>query len=266
MSSAKQFYYFSPSLSLSISSTVAQLQSPAPYTPSPPTSMVFVPKDRIRNLISRVTETNLHSMCDEIYYHIRPENGRDIINTIAIGIIDEASGSGHTLVPQYHLAGVCWTIHNLCLTPTGSGVGAFLSISLPQRLNELCQKEFTDANQKVKNEDKQVASIVLDLTVLAGELYKVGLVEDEVMKKVYLENLRCDYKGPGSDDKAEAMCLLLELIATRWDMDPTSRNIEVERYIQSLLDYVERHDPPSELVEKIQVLGACSLTLWLNPD
>ena len=222
--------------------------------------MVFVQKDRIRTLISQVTETNLNAACDEIYNHIRPENDRDrVVHTIAISIIDEASGPGHTLVPQYQLAGVCWTIHNLCLAPS-SGAGAFPPVSLPQRLNELCQKEFMDANRKLENEDGESAtSIVLDLVVLVGELYKLGLVEDEVMKGVYLENLHCGHKG--SDDKAGAMCLLLELLATRWDMDPTSRGIDVERYVRSLLGYVERHDPPSDLVEEIQV-GPRSLTLW----
>lgn len=222
--------------------------------------MVFAPKDRIRSLISQVNETNLQSVCDEIHYHIRPENDSDIVHTIAISIIDEAAGPGHTLVPQYHLAGLCWTIHNLCLTPD-RGAGAFLSISLPQRLNELCQKEFVDANRKLEDEGVEVASIVLDLVVLVGELYKLGLVEDQVMKKVYLENLHCGYKG--SDDKAEAMCLLLELVATRWDMDPTSRNIDVDRYVRSLLDYVERHDPPSKLVGEIQV-GSRSFILMLG--
>jgi hypothetical protein len=221
--------------------------------------MVFVPKDRIRSLISQVTETNLHDVCDEIHYHIRPENDRETVHTIAISIIDEAAGMGRSLVPQYHLAGVCWTIHNLCSTP-GRGAGAFLSISLPQRLNELCHKEFGDANRKLENGDWELASsVVLDLAVLVGELYKLGLVDDEVMKKVYLENLHCGHKG--SDVKAEAMCLLLELVAIRWDMDPTSRSIDVERFVRSLLDYVYRNDPPPNLVEQIQV-GSCSPMLW----
>lgn len=214
--------------------------------------MIFVPRDRIRGLISQVTEANLHSVCDEIHYHIRPESDREIIHAIAVSILDEAAGPGHTLVPQYHLAGVCWTVHNLCYTP-GRGAGAFLSVSLPQRLNELCQKEFVDANQKLEDggDLEAISSIVLDLAVLVGELYKLGLVEDEVMKKVYLENLHCGYKG--SDVKAEALCLLLDLLAIRWDMDPTSRNIDVERYVQSLVDYVGRYDPPSTLVDEIRV-------------
>lgn len=217
--------------------------------------MAFIPKDRIRGLISQVTNTNLRTVCDEIHYHIRPEGDRETIHAIAISILDEAAGPGHTLVPQYHLAGVCWAIHDLCSTP-GRGAGAFLSISLPQRLNELCQKEFVDANRKLESgEDVETnSSIVLDLVVLIGELYKLGLVEDEVTKKVYLENLHCGYKG--SDVKAEAMCLLLEFLAIRWDMDPTSRNIDVERYVLSLLDYVERYDPPSTLVKEILV-GSC---------
>lgn len=217
--------------------------------------MVFIPKDRIRSLVSQVAEANLQDICDEIHYHIRPEGDREIIDTIAISIINEAAGSGHTLVPQYHLAGVCWTVHNLCRTP-GRGAGAFLSISLPQRLNELCQKEFIAANQKLEDgeDTEEIAPIVLDLVVFIGELYKLGLVEDEVMKNVYLENLHCDYKG--SDVKAEALCLLLELLYIRWDMDPASRNIDVERYIHTLLDYVERYDPPSTLVDEIRV-GPC---------
>ena len=219
--------------------------------------MVFDLKDHIRSLISQVTEINLQNVCDEIHYHIRPEDGRDTVHTIAISIIDEAVGPGHTLVPQYHLAGVCWMIHNLCSTPSSHIAGAYPSLSLPQRLNELCEKEFVDVNRKLEDEDVAAASIVLDLVVLVGELYKLGLVEDEAIEKVYLENLRCDYEV--SDDiKTEAMCLLLELVATRWDIDPTSRNIDVERYVRSLLDYVGRHDPPSELAEEIQV-GSCSL-------
>ncbi|KAF9653572.1 hypothetical protein BDM02DRAFT_3182583 [Thelephora ganbajun] len=217
--------------------------------------MVFIPRDRIRNLISQVTEANLHSVCDEIHHHIRPEGERETVHTIAVSILDEAAGSGHTLVPQYHLAGVCWTIHNLCLTP-GRGTGAFPSVSLPRRLNELCQKEFVDASRKLENgkDVEVISSIVLDLVVLIGELYKFGLVEDEVMKNVYLENLRCGHKG--SEIKAEALCLLLEFLATRWDMDPTSRNIDVEQYIRSLLDYVQRYDPPSTLVNEIQDIAA----------
>lgn len=222
--------------------------------------MVFIPKDRIRSLISQVTEANLHSVCDEIYYHIRPEGDHEIINAIAIGIMEEAAGFGHTLVPQYHLAGVCWTIHDLCHTP-GRGAGAFLSTPLPQRLNELCQKEFVDANQKLENSEdvEEVSSVVLDLAVLIGELYKLGLVEDEVMKRVYLENLHCGYRG--SDVKAEALCLLLELLVNRWDMDPGSRNIDVERYVRSLADYVERYDPPSALADEIRV-GLCADLVW----
>ena len=80
---------------------------------------------------------------------------------------------------------------------------------------------------------------------------RLGLVEDEVVEKVYLENLYCGYKG--SDVKAEALCLLLELLFVRWDMDPASRNIDVERYIRSLLDCIERCDPPSTLVDEIRV-------------
>jgi hypothetical protein len=231
-----------------------------PSVPPFLTGMVFIPKDRIRGLISQITEANLHSACDEIHYHIRPEGDRETIHTIAASIIDEAAGTGPTLVPQYHLAGVCWTIHNLCLAP-GHGAGAFLSISLPQRLDDLCQKEFVGANRKLEcDEDVEVIStVVLDLVVLVGELYKLGLVAEEVMKKVYLDNLHCGYKG--SDVKAEALCLLLELLAIRWDMDPTSRNIDVERYVQSLLDYVEHHDPPSRLVDEIQV-GYCATVVW----
>ena len=213
--------------------------------------MASIPKDRIRSLISQVTEANLHSVCDEIHHYIRPEGDREIIHTITVSIIDEAAGTGHTLVPQYRLAGVCWTINDLCLVP-GRGAGAFLSISLPQRLSEVCQKVFADANQKLeRGEDVEaVSSIILDLVVLVGELYKLGLVTDEVMK-VYLDNLHCGYKG--SDVKAEALCLLLELLVARWDMDLAARNIDVERYVQSLSDYVERHDPPSALVDEIRV-------------
>lgn len=221
--------------------------------------MAFVPTDRIRGLISQVTETNLHAVCDEIHSNIRPENDRNIIQAIALSIIEEAAGFGHTLVPQYHLAGVCWTIHDLCFTPN-RGTGAFLSITLPQTLSELCRKEFMTASRKLENnEDVEVASsVVIDLVVLAGELYKIGLVEDEMMMNVYLEGLHCGHKG--SDVKAEALCLLLELLATRWDMDPTSKNIDAERYIRSLLDYIERDDPPPRLVEEIRV-GSCSLVL-----
>lgn len=227
--------------------------------------MVFTPKDRIRNLISQVTEANLQGVCDEIHYHIRPESDREIIHAIAISIIDEAAGSGHTLVPQYHLARVCWTVHNLCCAPA-RGAGAFLSISLPQKLNELCRKEFVDASRKLENREdvEAVSSIILNLVVLVGELYKLGLVEDEVMKKVYLENLHCGYKG--SDLKAEALCHLLELLATRWDMDLTSRNIDVERYVQSLEDYVECYDPPSILADEIQVGLWFFVVMWRQFD
>jgi len=225
--------------------------------------MVFIPRDHIRSLISRVTEANLRGVCDEIHYHIRPEGDREIIHTIAVSILEEAAGPGHTLVPQYHLAGVCWTIHDLCRTP-GHGAGAFLSISLPQSLDELCQKEFVDANQKLENgEDEEgISSIVLDLVVLIGELYKLGLVEDEVMKGVYLDSLHCGYKG--SEVKAEALCLLLELLAIRWDIDPTSRNIDVEKYVLSLLDYLERYDPHSTLAEEILV-DPCLIIVWHRP-
>jgi len=221
--------------------------------------MVFIPKDRIRSLVSQVTEANLHSVCDEIHYHIRPEGGPEIIHAIALSIVDEAAGSGHTLVPQCHLAGVCWTIHDLCLAP-GCGAGAFLSISLPQSLNDLCQEWFISANRRLEDggDVEAVSSIVLDLVVLVGELYKLGLVEDEVMRKVYLDNLHCGYKE--SDVKAEALCLLLELLAIRWDMNPTSRNIDVERYVRSLLDYVERYDPPSALADEILV-GPCLIVV-----
>ena len=110
-------------------------------------------------------------MCNELHYHIRPEGDHNIIDIIATSIIDEAAGSGHTLVPQHYLAGACWTVHDLCHTP-GHAAGAFLSISLPQRLNELCQKEFVDANRNLENgEDVEaISSIVLDLVVLIGEL------------------------------------------------------------------------------------------------
>ena len=225
--------------------------------------MVFA-QDHIRNLISQVTESNLPGVCEKIHRHMRPENGHDTIHTIATCIIHEAAGPGHTLVPQYNLAGVCWTIHDLCSTP-GGGAGEFLPVSLPKKLDELCQKEFVDATRKLENEDgEEASSIVLDLVVLVGEVYKLGLVGDEVMKNVYLENLHCGYKG--SDDKAQAMCLLLELVATRWEMDPTSRNIDVERYVQSLLGYVERHDPPSELVKEIQVGSVAHSRCGANPD
>ena len=222
--------------------------------------MTPIYKDYIRSLISQITEANLHGLCDEIHHHIRPEGHREAIHTIALSIIDEAAGSGHTLVPQYHLAGVCWTVNQLCSTP-GSGAGAFLSISLPQMLDELCQKEFVEANRKLeRGEDVEAASsIILDLVVLVGELYKHGLVADKAMKEAYLDNLHCDYKG--SDVKAEALCLLLELLVMRWEIDPTTRNIDVESHVSSLLDYVERYDPPSTLVEEIRV-SSCFGVTW----
>lgn len=222
--------------------------------------MALIAKDRIRDLISHVTEVNLHSVCAEIYQRIRPENDHETIHAIAVSIIDEAAGSGHTLIPQYRLAGVCWAIHDLSLAP-GQGAGTSLPISLPQRLNELCQKEFVDSNRKLEcGEDvEMISGIVLDLVVLVGELYKLDLVTDEVMKNVYLDNLHCGYRG--SDIKAEALCLLLELLATRWDMDPATRNIDVEWYVHSLLDYVERCDPPSKLAGEVRV-GLCFMVVW----
>ena len=214
--------------------------------------MTFTPKYRIRDLISRVTEANLHTACEEIHNHIRPEGHREVIRTIAASIIDEAAGSGHTLVPQYRLAGVCCMIDDLCNAP-GRGAGAFLSLSLPQILDELCQREFVEANRRLESDGdvEAISSVVLDLVVLIGELYKVGLVKDEVMKEVYLDGLCRGYNG--FEVKAEALCLLLELIATRWDMDPTTRAINVEWHIQSLLDYVARSNPPSGLADEIQV-------------
>lgn len=214
--------------------------------------MAFDSKDRIRGLISQVTEANLHNTCGEIHHYIQLGNYRKIIQAIAVSIVDEAAGHGHTLVPQYLLAGVCWKIHKLCSTP-GEGSGASLSISLPQTLNEVCQEEFVDANRKLESDEgvEVASSIVLDLVVLVGELYKLGLVEDGVMERVYFKNLHCDDKA--SDVRAQALCLLLELVATRWDIEPTSRNTDVEQHILSLLDYAERHDAPSELVEEIQV-------------
>ena len=222
--------------------------------------MTFIPKDRIRSLISRVTQANLHNVCDEIHYHIRPEGHREIIHTIAANIIDEAVGSGHTLVLQCHLALVCRMIDDLCNAP-GRGAGTFLSISLPQMLDELCQREFADVNRRLEcgGDVEATSSVVLDLVVLIGELYKAGLVKDEVMKEVYLDGLCRGYSG--FDIKAEALCLLLELLATRWDMDPTTRTINVERHIQSLLEYVARHDPPSTLADEIQV-GYRSVVAW----
>lgn len=214
--------------------------------------MTFIPRDRIRGLISQVTDANLQSVCDEIHSHIRPEGHREVIHTIAASIIDEAAGSGHTLVPQYHLALVCWEINNLCNTPAG-GAGAFLSISLLQMLEELCQRDFVDANRRLEyGEDLDTtSSVVLDLAVLVGELYKAGLVKDEVMKEVYLNGL-CRHNN-GYEVKMKALCLLLELLATRWDMHPATRVIDVEWHVQFLLDYVERHDPPSALVGEILV-------------
>ena len=221
--------------------------------------MVFAPRDHIQNLISRVTEANLHSVCDEIHRHIRPENGRRIIRTIVISIINEAAWSDGTLVPQHQLARVCWEIHNLCLTPV-YGAGEFHSVLLTQMLNEHCRREFVDASRELENEpdDEENSSIVLDLAVFVGELYKLGLVQDEVMNQVYLENLDCGNNG--SDVKAGAMCLLLELVIARWDVDPTPRDLDVRPYVRSLLDYVGRHDLPSDLVEEIEV-GSCSLVL-----
>jgi hypothetical protein len=211
-----------------------------------------IPKDRICGLISQVNDTNLQSVCNEIHRYIRPENHTETIHTIACSIIDEAAGPGHNLVPQYLLAGVCWTIHNLCYVP-GHGAGAFLSVSLPQRLSELCQKEFVNGIWKLEDgeEVELTSSFILDLAALAGELYKVGLIEDQVVRKVYLDNLHCGYKG--SDVKAQALCNILELLVTRWEMDTTSKNINVERYVQCLVDYIKDHDPPSELVDEIQV-------------
>lgn len=222
--------------------------------------MAFIPKNRIRGLISQVTETNLHTVCDEIHYQIRPDGHRETIHTIALSIIDEASGSGHTLVPQYHLAGVCWAIYNLC-NQSGHGAGSFLSISLPQMLDDLCQKEFVAANRALeRGEDVEaVSSTVLDLVVLVGELYKLGLIADEVMEKVYLDNLSCGYRG--TEVKAEALCLLLDLLATRWDMDPATRVIDVVPYVRSLLDYTERGDPPPALADEIRV-GSCLIVVW----
>lgn len=223
------------------------------------------PKDRIRGLISQVNDTNLHSVCNEIHHYIQPENHSESIHAIAISIIDEAAGPGHSLVPQYRLAGVCWTIHNLCYAP-GHEKGAFISVSLPQRLSELCQKEFVNGIWKLEDEEdvELTSSVVLDLAVLAGELYKLGLIEDQVIRKVYLDNLHCGYKG--SDTKAQALCHILDLLAVRWDMDPTSKNIDVERYVRCLVDYVEHHNPPSELVDEIQV-SLCFLIMrpsWLT--
>jgi len=243
---------------LSLSSSVAtQLGPPAFCTPS--TRMTFIPKDRIRGLISQVTEANLNSVCDEIRSHIRLEGHHEAIHTIAASIIDEAVGFGHTLVPQYRLAGVCRVITDLCSAP-GHGAGAFLSVSLPQMLAGLCQREFVDANRKLERDGDvdAISGVVLDLVVLVGELYKVGLVEDEAMKGVYLDKLYCGHNG--SDVKAEALCLLLELLATRWDMYPTARVIDVEWHVQSLLDYVQHHDPPSALVGEIQV--GCFAVVW----
>src|SRR5258705_13895565 len=128
--------------------------------------MAFAPKDTICSLISQVTQANLDNVCRDIHNNIRSENNREIIHAIATSIIDEATGPGHTLVPQYHLAGVCWTIHDLCLAP-GRGAGAFLSVSLPQRLDELCRKEFMNAKRKLESGEDMGAtsSFVLDLVV-----------------------------------------------------------------------------------------------------
>jgi len=214
--------------------------------------MTFILKAHIRSLISQVTPANLHIVCDEIHNQIRPDGHREVIHAIAASIIDEAAGSGHTLVPQCHLAGACRMIDDMCNAPD-RGAGVFLSISLPQMLDELCQREFVDVNRRLESggDVEAISSVVLDLVVLVGELYKDGLVKDEVMKEVYLGGLCRGYSG--FDVKAEALCLLLELLATRWDMDPTTRAINVEWCIQSLFDYVARHDPPSALVDEIQV-------------
>ena len=222
--------------------------------------MESLPIDRICGLIAQVDDTNLDSVCNEIHHYIRPENHSESIHAIATSIIDEAAGPGHTLVPQYRLAGVCGTIHSLCYA-SGHGAGAFLSASLPRRLSELCQKEFVNGIWKLEDgEDVELtSSVILDLAVLAGELYKLGLIEDQMMKKVYLDNLHCGYKG--SDTKAQALCHILDLLATRWDMDPTSKNINVEQYVRCLIDYIESHDPPSGLVDEIQV-SLCFLIIW----
>jgi len=222
--------------------------------------MTGISKDRIRELISRVTEANLHSVCYDIHYHIQPDGHREVIHTIADSVIDEAAGSGHTLVPQYRLAGVCRMIDDLCNAPT-RGAGTFLSISLPQMLDRLCQGKFVDASRKLEcDEDVETtSSVVLDLVVLVGELYKVGLVKDEVVKEVYLDGLCPGYNG--SDVKAGALCLLLELLATRWDMYPTTMVIDVEWHIRSLLNYAERQDSPSALVDEIKV-SPCYVSVW----
>ena len=227
--------------------------------------MESIPKDRICGLISQVNEENLHDICNEIYPYIRPENHIETIGAIASSIIDEAAGPGHTLAPQYRLAGVCWTIHSLCYA-TSHGAGAFLSISLPQKLGELCKQAFVDGIWKLEDgEDVELtSSVIRDLAVLAGELYKLGLIEDEMMRKVYLDNLHCGYKG--SDAKAQALCLILELLVNRWNMDPASKNMNVDRYVQCLVDYIEHHDPPSGLVDEIQV-SLCFVVMqqpWLT--
>jgi len=222
--------------------------------------MTFIPKDHIRSLISQVTPANLHIVCDQIYNHIQPDGHPEVIHTIAASIIDEAAGFGHTLVLQCHLAGVCRMIDDLCNGP-GRGARAFLSISLPQMLDELCQTEFVNVNRRLEGggDVEAISSVVLDLVVLVGELYKAGLIKDEAMKEVYLDGLCRGYNG--FDVKAEALCLLLELLATRWDMDPTTRAINVEWHIRSLLDFVAQHDPPSTLVDEIQV-GSRSVAVW----
>jgi hypothetical protein len=214
---------------------------------------------RIRSLISQVAESSLHDVCDKIYHYIQQGDDREIVRAIAVSIVDEAVGSGHTLVPQNHLAWVCWIINNLCSTP-GRGARASVSISLPQTLSELCEEVFVDANRKLEDGlgVDMASSIMLDLVILVGELYKLGLVEDGVVKRVYFETLHRGHKR--FDVNAKALCLLLELVAERWNTDPTSRNIDVEQYVLSLLDYAERHDPPAELVEEIRV-RSCSSTL-----
>lgn len=195
------------------------------------------------DLTSQVTETNPRDeILDRLMKH---RNNNVVIPTIAGSIFDEAVWPNLHSPPPNLLAEFCNSLR---------------SPSLRQMLNYTCQEEFKDANFKTRDSDnidpdqRELASFeILNIVTLVGELYKLGLAEDKVVE-FYLKGLRRDLHDIRSVSKADAMCLLLHLIAHRYK-DPGDWTIDVGPYVRSLLDYAKKCglNLPANLKEEIRV-------------
>ena len=198
--------------------------------------------------ISEVTEDNLRNVCNKIANSARlakPADRAEAASVVAEEVIEEAVGLGHSFkIPQRLLAKVCQNLHREHHLEW-----------FHWRFTEHCQNKFKEAIRRarsgVEGPERELASLaIFDLVALVGELYGVGFLEDETMM-IYLNDLN-------SEDKAEAMCLLLHFISRRRNADWT---IDVRPFVDSLQGYsrTNRYDlTEPKLAKEIQV-GSCSL-------